>query len=245
MAITRLWFFHLRPNNQATDPSFLDLWTNILELFARYTPAPGPTSSSQIHLALSLSAARPPHHHLPHHFLLQSRDDPTLLVLISSYPSLALCAQAEAAYRRHPYRAEVRAVARHRALRQLDMEDAEVVPALLEERPGREVVTVTISSRNPLRTEIAEARSSCSSASGGGGGPRGELGRRSPVLPTNREISGADAFETPLPPRDGEGEDVFAEQRKEGRRWIRIRRGLPTVDEGVEEVFQLKELLSR
>ncbi|ROW16531.1 hypothetical protein VPNG_02834 [Cytospora leucostoma] len=243
MAITRLWFFHLRPNNQATDPSFLDLWTNILELFAQYTPAPGPKSSSQIHLALSLSATRPAHQYLPHHFLLQSRDDPTLLVLISSYPSLALCAQAEAAYRRHPYRAEVRAVARHEALRQLDMEDAEVVPALLEEKPGREGVTVTITSRNPLRTEIAEARSSSSSASGGGG-LRGEYGR-SPVLPTNREISGADAFELPLPPREGEGEDVFAEQRKEGRRWIRIRRGLPTVDEGVEEVFQLKEVLSR
>lgn len=239
MAITRLWFFHLRPGHQATDPSFLDLWTDILELFARYTPAPGPASSAQLHPALC--AARPPprQQDLPHHFLLQSRDDPALLVLISSYPSLALCAQAEAAYRRHPCRARVRAAARHRALRQLDMEDAEVVPALLEERPGREgVTTVTISSRNPLRAEIAEALSSRPSGDSGGG-------RASPVLPTDREISGADAFELPLPPGEGEGEDVFAEQRQEGRRWIRIRRGLPTVDEGVEEVFQLKELLSR
>ncbi|KUI60133.1 hypothetical protein VP1G_07370 [Cytospora mali] len=243
MAITRLWFFTLQPNHKATDPAFLSLWTNILELCASYTPAPV-SSSSQIQLSLSLKPRR------PHHFLLQSVQDENLLVLISSYPSLALCRQADAAYTAR-YKKDVLAHVRHRALRQLDLEDAEVVPALLDSNGGRgrgsnrerrregegedrddDSVTVAISIRNPLRTEMAAALSSF------------ESGRRAPVLPPNREISGADVYEMPPVP-GGEKPDAFEEQRNEGKRWIRIRRGLPKSDDGVVEMFQLKELLSR
>ncbi|ROW10567.1 hypothetical protein VMCG_01915 [Cytospora schulzeri] len=240
MAITRLWFFTLQPNQTATDPAFLNLWANILELCACYTPAPV-SSSSQIHLALAPKPTR------PHHFLLQSAQDESLLVLISSYPSLALCRQADAAYTAR-YKKDVLAHVRHRALRQLDLEDAEVVPALIAprargkggsgrggqdgEQEDEEGVTVTISNRNPLRTEIEGMRSGL------------ESGRRAPVLPPNREISGGDVFEMPPVPADGRP-DAFEKQRQEGKRWIRIRRGLPQSDEGVVEVFQLKELLSR
>lgn len=260
MAITRLWFFTLKPNHTATDPAFLSLWANILELCACYTPAPAPASStSQIHLALAPRPAR------PHHFLLQSaargnggggggeeEEEEALLVLISSYPSLALCRQADAAYDAR-YKKDVLAHVRHRALRQLDIEDAEVVPALIaprgrscragrggqdgqeEERQEEEEekgVTVTLTNRNPLRTEIDGMRSGL------------ESGKRTPVLPPNREISGADVFEMPPVPADGRP-DAFEKQRQEGKRWIQVRRGLPMIDEGVVEVFQLKELLSR
>lgn len=270
MAITRLWFFTLQPNHTATDPAFLSLWADILELCARYTPAPAPAPTGvQIQLALAPRPAR------PHHFLLQQQqqsrpsasaagggdddeEEGALLVFVSSYPSLALCRQADAAYAAR-YKKDVLAHVRHRALRQLDIEDAEVVPALIAPRArscrggkGRqgeqgagkgkgeeeedddddEGVTVTITNRNPLRTEIDGLRSGLGS------------GKRAPVLPPNQEISGADVFEMPPVPRDGRP-DAFEKQRQEGKRWIRIRRGLPKIDDEVIEVFQLKELLSR
>lgn len=254
MAITRLWFFTLKSNTSFDDPSFLQLWSDVLELCASYTPAPGP-SSSQVHVA-HLSQPRPKR---AHHFLFQATasanqisqvnqkqgSDP-LFVLISSYPSLALCTQADTAYA-HRYHSQMSDHVHHRALRQLDMEDAEVVPALLSSARtkggGHEendqpdpTATVAISNQDPL---IVEALS-CSS------------GKKTAVPPPNEEISGADVFALPPAPvrppgtLDGQKEDLFEAQRGEGRKWIRISRGMRTGDEDMDmEVFKLKELLSR
>ncbi|KUI74460.1 hypothetical protein VM1G_10181 [Cytospora mali] len=224
MAITRLWFFTLQQSHTATDPAFLSLWANVLELCASYTPAPV-SSSSQVQLSLSLRPRR------PHHFLLQSAQDENLLVLVSSYPSLALCTQADAAYTAR-YKEDCTCTT-------WDWGNFWVKDTGSGDGDGDgdgngddDSVTVAISSRNPLRTEIAAALSSF------------ESGRRAPVLPPNREISGADVYEMPPVP-GGEKPDAFEEQRKEGKRYIRIRRGLPKSDDGVVELFQLKELLSR
>lgn len=252
MAITRLWFFTLRPNSSFDDPAFLQLWTNILELCASYTPAPGP-SSSNVHVA-HLSQPRPKQ---AHHFLFQSaastssranqeQDSDSIFVLISSYPSFALCTQADTAYAQR-FHAKMSEHVRHRALRQLDMEDAEVVPALLsstrtegrrndgDHEPGA-TVTVAISNQDPL---IVEAMS-CSS------------GKKTAVPPPNEEISGADVYALPPAPinppgaLDGQKEDLFEAQRGEGRKWIRISRGVSSGDEDMDmEVFRLRELLSR
>lgn len=268
MAITRLWFFTLRPNISATDPAFTKLWTDVLELCATYTPSPGP-SSSPVHVA-QLSQPCPKR---AHHFLFQSTSPSSdaygdgagagagagagepIFVLISSYPSLALCSQADAVYAQR-YQPQVFKLVRHRALRQMDLEDSEVVPALLSGSPkavrgvanGSDAeadadaepwLTATISSRDPLKSEVAESLSS-------------GRGRRILVPPPDEEISGADVYEPPLAPvsvdgEDGGGErDVFAAQRGEGRRWIRISRRPEVGDEdGDVEVFKLRELLSR
>lgn len=252
MAITRLWFFTLTPNTSFDDPAFLQLWTNVLELCASYTPAPGP-SSSHIHVA-HLSQPRPKQ---AHHFLFQSasstssqakqeQDSDSIFVLISSYPSLALCTQADTAYAQL-FHAKMSEHVRHRALRQLDMEDAEVVPALLsstrtnrrpndaDHEPGA-TVTVAISNQDPL---IVEAMS-CSS------------GKKTAVPPPDEEISGADVYALPPTPinppgdLDGQKEDLYKAQRGEGRKWIRISRGVRSGDEDMDmEAFRLRELLSR
>lgn len=248
MAITRLWFFTLRPNTSFDDPAFLQLWTDVLELCARYTPAPGP-SSSQVHVA-HLSQPRPKR---AHHFLFQSatsanreqKSDP-MFVLISSYPSLALCTQADTAYA-HSFHARISDHVRHRALRQLDMEGPEVVPALLsstrsqasstnEHDKSGPTVTVAISNQDPL---VVEAMS-CSS------------GMKTAVPPPDEEISGADVYVLPPGPvshpdaLDEQQEDLFAAQRGEDRKWIRISRGVRSKDEELDcELFKLKELLSR
>lgn len=254
MAITRLWFFTLRPNTSFDDPAFLQLWTDVLELCASYTPAPGP-SSSQIHVA-HLSQPRPKR---AHHFLFQSvastsqtveaLDSDPVFVLISSYPSLALCTQADTAYASR-FHAKMSQHVRHRALRQLDMEGPEVVPALLasartsngrgsgsdgNNEPGP-TVTVAISNQDPLVVEAL----SCSS------------GKKTAVPPPDEEISGADVYALPPAPTkpsgttDGQAEDLFKAQRNEGRKWIRISRGVRPGDEEMDiEVFRLSELLSR
>lgn len=293
MAITRLWWFTLQPAVSSTDPAFTSLWADVLELCATYTPSPGPSSSHGHVATLSQPCPR-----RPHHFLFQSispspssthptavggadgedgREDP-VFVLISTYPSLAICAQADAAYNRS-LRPRVLERVRHRALRQFDMEDGEVVPALLSGRPRRKrssggrrggrvsisngsaggaedgrrddddeddegsedqsAVTVIISSHDPLRSEVAESLS---------GGPSG---RRMPVPPPNEEISGADVYEVPPAPTGGRGgeageEDVFAGQRGEEKKWVRIsRRPEAGGDDGDIEVFRLRELLAR
>ncbi|KAJ4386711.1 hypothetical protein N0V93_009609 [Gnomoniopsis smithogilvyi] len=253
MAITRLWFFTLRPNTSFDDPAFFQLWTDVLELCATYTPAPGP-SSSQAHVA-HLSQPRPKR---AHHFLFQSaastdrpsqeQDSGSMFVLISSYPSFALCTQADTAYANR-YHSQISEHVRHRALRQLDMEDAEAVPALLSSTRtkgadgsigGKDesgpTVTVAISNQDPL---IVEALS-CSS------------GKKTAVPPPDEEISGADVYALPPVPikppgnLDGQLDDLFESQRGEGRKWIRISRGIRAGDEDMEmEVFKLKELLSR
>lgn len=288
MAITRLWFFTLQPSVSPADPAFTSLWVDVLELCASYTPSPGP-SSSHGHVA-ALSQPRP---RRPHHFLFQSvnsssssshpepepadGDEPgPIFVLISTYPSLAICAQADAAYSRR-LRPRVLERVRHLALRQMDMEDSEVVPALLQSRkpraprsPGggrrgaapdgeradgaggaggaededededqdqdqdRPAVAVVISSRDPLRSEVAQ---SLSSRPGGA---------RTPVPPPDEEISGADVYEPPPAPAGGEDEDVFAGQRGKERKWVRIsRRADAGGGDGDIEVFRLRELLSR
>lgn len=322
MAITRLWFFTPKPPVSPTDPAFTSLWTEVLELYATYTPTPGPTTAHGHIAALSKSCP-----HRPHHFLFQSISssassttspspspqpypsspsssssstttsntssaaptpsqngtthnepatsdaEPPLLVLISTYPSLALYAQAEAAYARSPLRARLRKTTRHRALRQLDTEDAEAIPALLSPRgpgarslsdegargaphdggDGKPAVTVMVSRHDPLRYEVAESLSR-----GLAGGARGR------VPPPDEEISGADVFVPPLlglglrgragrvfggreeEEVEEEEEDVYAGQRGEERRWVRISRR-PDVDGGGGdvEVFRLRELLSR
>lgn len=244
MAITRLWFFTLRPSISATDQAFTQLWTDVLELCAAYTPSPGP-SSSQVRLA-RLSTPCPDR---PHHFLFQTtaadssspaqqqqqQQEEPVFVLISSYPSLALCSQADAAYAQR-HRAQMMEFVRHRALRQMDLEDAEVVAALLSSprAPPGLPVTVNISNRDPLRSEVAEVLSS----------PL----RGATVPPLDEEISGADTYEIPVAPvsaASGDG-DVFAGQRGEGRKFIRIsRREDAGGGDGDDEVFRLRELLSR
>lgn len=255
MAITRLWFFTLRPNTSFDDPAFLQLWSDVLELCASYTPAPGP-SSSQTHIA-HLSQPRPKR---AHHFLFQSaaaaaaasadREQQSelepIFVFISSYPSLALCTQADMAYA-HRFHSQMSEHVRHRALRQLDMEGPEVVPALLastrtkvdgkdgNEEPGP-TVTVAISSQDPL---VVEAMS-CSS------------GKKTAIPPPDEEISGADVYALPPAPTrppgtpDGQEADLFEAQRGEGKKWIRISRGVRSRDEEMDiEAFRLRELLSR
>lgn len=252
MAITRLWFFTLRPNTSFDDPAFLELWKSVLELHASYTPAPG-LSTSHIHVA-HLSQPRPKQ---AHHFLFQSaansssqahqeQESDSIFVLISSYPSFAICAQADTAYAQR-FHAKMSEHVRHRALRQLDMEDAEAVPALLSSagttrrHNGRHgeldsTVIVAISNQDPL---IVEAMS-CSS------------GKKTAVPPPNEEISGADVYALPPAPTSptgtmgGQKMDLYEAQRGEGRKWIRISRGARLGDEDMDmEVFSLKELLSR
>lgn len=233
MAITRLWFFTRKPTTTPNSyASFLALWTDVLELCATYSPSPGP-SSSQTHLAM-LSRPCPQR---PHHFLFQTttnshsqdgdkekkteeKEEEPLYVLISSYPSLALCKQADVAYTSR-YRTRVLEYVEHRALRQMDLEDAELVPALLsssssspsslasskaekskdesdqqnynnQQQKETPTVLVTISNRDPLELEVARSLSS----------PRGTGGKRlSAVPPPEEEISGRDTYEIPpLPP---------------------------------------------
>ncbi|KAL1872349.1 hypothetical protein Daus18300_004319 [Diaporthe australafricana] len=242
MAITRLWFFTLKPDSSAHDPAFLSLWTNILELCALYTPSPR-SSSSQVQLALNTPPKR------CHHFLFQSSHDENLLVFISTYPSMALCRQADSAYAKN-HKDEVLRHVVHRALRQMDAEDTEVVPALLESRPGQgggggidgdgrangkggAEVSVTISSTDPLKLELVKSRSAG--------------GTRAPVPPPTQEISGPNSSDIPLIP-GVDFSDVMDAQRSEGRRWISISRGKSTqdvADVADEELFRLTELLAR
>lgn len=127
------------------------------------------------------------------------------------------------------------------------MEDAEAVPALLSSTRSKgggsdqhdeigPTATVAISNQDPL---IVEALS-CSS------------GHKTAVPPPDEEISGADVY--PLPPSpvkppgtlDGHNEDMFEAQRGEGRKWIRISRGVRSTDEDMDmDVFKLRELLAR
>lgn len=230
MAITRLWFFTLKPDSSARDPAFLSLWANILELCAMYTPSPRSSSGSQLQLALNPPPRR------SHHFLFQSSQDDRLLVLISTYPSMALCKQADAAYSKR-HKDDVLRLVSHRALRQMDLEDAEVVPALLESRPGSRgggaasgEVSVTFSKRDPLTLEVVESRSSG--------------GSRAPVPPPTQEISGPDSSEIPLIP-GVDFSDVLEAQRSEGKKWISISRGKSDQEVDDEEVFRLKQLLAR
>ncbi|KAK2600891.1 hypothetical protein N8I77_010393 [Diaporthe amygdali] len=233
MAITRLWFFTLKPDRSAHDPGFLALWTAILELCALYTPSPR-SSSVQIQQALSLST--PPKR--SHHFLFQSVHDENLLVLISTYPSMVLCRQADAAYAKQ-YKDELLRHVVHQALRQIDIEDTEVVPALLESRTrsnggggGKAEVNVTISARDPLKLEMSESRSSLD-----GRAPV-------PVPPPTQEISGPNASDVPIIPGVSFS-DVLEAQKSEGRRWVSISRGRSFQEQGDEEVFRLTELLAR
>lgn len=225
MAITRLWFFTLKPDSSARDPAFLSLWANILELCAMYTPSPRSAAGSHLQLALSTPPRR------SHHFLFQSSQDDRLLVLISTYPSMALCRQADAAYSKR-HKDDVLRHVSHRALRQMDIEDAEVVPALLEPRPGAKgaEVSVTFSKRDPLTLELVESRSSG--------------GSRAPVPPPTEEISGPDASEVLLIP-GVDFSDVMEAQRSKGKRWISISRGRSEQLVDDEEVFRLKQLLAR
>lgn len=229
MAITRLWFFTLKPDSSARDPAFLSLWTNILELCAMYTPSPRSSSGSYPQLALNTPPRR------SHHFLFQSSQDERLLVLISTYPSMALCRQADAAYSKR-HKDEVLRLVAHRALRQMDLEDAEVVPALLESRSGGGKagaggeVSVTFSKNDPLTLELVESRSSG--------------GSRAPVPPPTQEISGPDSSEIPLIP-GVDFSDVMEAQRSEGKKWISISRGKSDLLVDDEEVFRLKQLLAR
>lgn len=236
MAITRLWFFTLKPGSSAHDPAFLSLWTSILELCALYTPSPR-SSSSQVQLALNTPPQR------CHHFLFQSSHDENLLVFISTYPSMALCRQADAAYSKS-HKDEVLRHVVHKSLRQMDAEDTEVVPALLESRPGQVYgggegrpngkggaeVSVTISSTDPLKLELVKSRSTG--------------GTRAPVPPPTQEISGPNSSDIPLIP-GVDFSDVLDAQRSEGRRWISISRGKSTQDVENEESFRLIELLAR
>lgn len=239
MAITRLWFFTLKPDSSASDPAFLTLWEKVLELCAMYTPSPRSSSGSQVQLALNTPPRR------CHHFLFQSAHDERLLVLISTYPSMALCRQADAAYSKR-HKDEVLRHVSHRALRQMDIEDAEVVPALLEGRGGgggrgadgvdgvgkgkSGELSVTFSARDPLTLELVESRSSG--------------GSRAPVPPPTQEISGPNSSEIPLIP-GVDFSDVMEAQRSEKRKWISISRGKSALDVEDEEVFRLTELLAR
>lgn len=287
MAITRFWFFALKPNSTiaspATDPTFLALWAQVLDLCASYTPTPT-ASTSQVHVA-HIST---PHPQRPHHFLFsysssslsssseeedsspqreqgqqqqQQQHDTcapkNAFVLISTYPSLALCSQADAAYRQK-YQPRLAALVDHLALRQMDMEETETIPALLvsasssssaQKSKSGGGVTVTLSSRDPLRVEVE---------GGGGGGDSGaqKKTKSSPsVPPLDEEISGADVYEVPLAPtapaavEDGgqeEQKDLFRAQREEGKRWIRISKGWDVEpQDGEVEAFKLTEIISR
>lgn len=323
MAITRLWFFTLQPPLSATDPTFTQLWADVLELCATYSPSPGPSTLHAHVTLLSQSCPKRPHHFLFQCFpsggsssgkgaeaetrdgktrqgdVEERADEPPLFVLISTYPSFALCAQADAAYSQS-LKPRVFAAVRHHTLRQIDLEDAEVVPALLSRRAsthrssaakttsssrsnghhpdaggggggggldgvaqssgeadgggsgngngngnrsedGAEddvapSITVTISSRDPLRSEVVEAMHS--------------PGPRSHVPPPDQEMSGADVYVPPPPPlvsgHAGAEEDLWAKQRKEGKKWVRISRHTEAVaGDGDIEVYRLKELMSR
>ncbi|KKY38751.1 hypothetical protein UCDDA912_g01281 [Diaporthe ampelina] len=239
MAITRLWFFTLKQDSSPSDPAFLSLWAKILELCAMYTPSPRSSSGSQVQLALNTPPRR------CHHFLFQSSHDERLLVLISTYPSMALCRQADAAYSKR-HKDEVLRHVSHRALRQMDIEDAEVVPALLEGRGGGRggasgggggegkgkggELSVTFSARDPLTLELVESRSSG--------------GSRAPVPPPSQEISGPDSSEIPLIP-GVDFSDVLEAQRSEGKKWISISRGRSSQEVEDGEVFRLTQLLAR
>lgn len=79
----------------------------------------------------------------------------------------------------------------------------------------------------------------------------------------NEEISGADVFELPAIMDGGGGgggrlsdgkdegtkdekRDIYASQRTEGRKWIRISKRLSAdPEDGENEVFRLREVLSR
>lgn len=277
MAITRFWFFALKPDSTVasptTDPAFLALWAQVLDLCASYTPTPT-ASTSQVHVA-HIST---PHPQRPHHFLFSYTSSASLLssssseedsspqlkeqgqqqhdtpknafVLISTYPSLALCSQADAAYRQK-YQPRLAALVDHLALRQMDMEETETIPTLLVSssspsaaQKSKGGVTVTLSSRDPLRVEVE----------GGGGGAQKKKSSPS-VPPLDEEISGADVYEVPLAPttpsavEDGgqeEKKDVFRAQREEGKRWIRISKGWDVEpQDGEVEAFKLTEIISR
>lgn len=278
MAITRFWFFALKPDSTvaspATDPAFLALWAQVLDLCASYTPTPT-ASTSQVHVA-HIST---PHPQRPHHFLFsytsstslsasssedsspqreqgqqQQHDTPkNAFVLISTYPSLALCSQADAAYRQK-YQPRLAALVDHLALRQMDMEETETIPTLLvsasscataQKRKSGGGVTVTLSSRDPLRVEVE-----------GGAGGGAQKKKSSPsVPPLDEEISGADVYEVPLAPAAPAGvvgggqegqTDVFRAQREEGKRWIRISKGWDVEpQDGEVEAFKLTEIISR
>lgn len=153
----------------------------------------------------------------------------------------------------------------HLALRQMDMEETETIPALLAASSaaarnkgvggggggdgggdGGGGITVTLSTRDPLRIEVEGA------AMGG---------TQTPVPSLDQEVSGADVYTVPPAPvlapvlngeTNGNGEvpkkkDIFKTQREEqGRRWIRITRGWDVKSQvGEEEVFKLKEVITR
>jgi hypothetical protein len=225
MAITRLWFFTLKSDISVHDPAFLSLWTNILELCATYSPSPTSSSGSGLQMVLSTTPRR------SHHFLFQTAHDERLLVLISNYPSMALCRQADAAYSKR-HKDEVLRLVAHRALRQFDIEDAEVVPALLEAavRPGGGEVSVTFSKRDPLTMELVESRSG--------------NGSRAPVPPPTEEISGPDSSEIPLIPGVDFG-NILEARKSEGKKWISISRGKPEQQVDDEEVFRLTQVMAR
>jgi hypothetical protein len=234
MAITRLWFFTVKSDSSARDPAFLALWADILELCAMYTPSPRSSSRSGLQMALCTPPTR------SHHFLFQSALDENLMVLISNYPSMALCRLADAAYSKR-HKDELLLHVAHRAIRQMDIQDAEVVPALLEAaaRPGGGVegkggagggeVSVTFSKRDPLALELVESRSSS--------------GSRAPVPPPTQEISGPHSSEIPLIPGVDFG-DVLEAQRSEGKKWIIISRG-KSEQQVDDEVFPLRQVLAR
>ncbi|KAF3768726.1 hypothetical protein M406DRAFT_349856 [Cryphonectria parasitica EP155] len=277
MGVTRLWFFTLQPTVSATDPAFTSLWTEVLELCATYTPSTPSPSASQFRMSLFNKPAPPKR---SHHFLFQAvggkeidghGDDHSdegnepVFVLISTYPSLALCSQANAVYARR-YQSQMSQYVRHRAVRQMDLEDAEVMAALLasspkgtthslpnnegngdvidddddtdDEKRAPSTITLTISSRDPLVTEVKESLSSPD--------------RRARVPPPTEEISGADTYHAPAAPPppvvDGEagGTDAFEARKREGRKWIRLSRRAGAGSEyGDVEMFKLRELLSR
>lgn len=139
------------------------------------------------------------------------------------------------------------------------MEETETVPALLTspsitarnkngnnggggsngDDGGGVVVTVTISTRDPLRVQMEGA------AVGG---------TQKPVPSLEQEISGADVYPAPPAPthvmdgKTGGNGHVPGKNgaSKQGRRWIRITRGADVESQGgEEEVFQLKEVISR
>lgn len=151
----------------------------------------------------------------------------------------------------------------------MDMEETETIPALLVSSAARREtksggggggaagITVTLSSRDPLRVEVEGGE-------GGGGGGGGGQKVKKPVPSLDEEISGVDVYEIPLAPSpvvrdmgsiksdavDGnegkEQKDVFKAQREEGKRWIRISRGWDVEpQDGEVEVFKLTEIISR
>lgn len=253
MAIIRLWFFTLKPNASFSDPAFLKLWADVLELCARYTTSPGPSSSF-------LSQPCPEH---AHHFLFESTSSrestaslaqqsvpEPVFVLICSYPSFALCTQADLVYATR-FHARMAEYVQHRALRQLDMEDAEAVPTLLASSRRRKssggvdagadqgdqqpTVTVAISNTDPL---VAEAMSSSTASLSG---------TKLEVPPPHMEISGADVYTLPPASIGGGGQrDASEAQSGQERKWIRISRGGRSRMEKIDvELYQLKELMAQ